>query len=138
MEQGPVPFLLQVHELGAMFAMRCLLFHFLPQVLNRVEVWRVSWQLFEAQPLGMRLEKRVHRLAGVRTCPIVNHHDLRRGLRQHVEQKRRLTRRVEAPSRGLGEESTGERGNETKDLVRLACAAGGHRGLLPLRRPWGA
>ena len=38
MQQRPVHFLLQVRELGEIFQMGRLLSHFLPQVLNRVEV----------------------------------------------------------------------------------------------------
>jgi hypothetical protein len=135
MEQGPVHFVLQVRELGEIFEMRCLLFHFLPQVLNRIEIWRIGRQLFDDQAIGMRLEKRLHRLARVITGSVLNDHDRLGRLRQDVEQKRRITRRVEAPSMGLVEESTGDIINETKALVRLAFAAGRDLGLLPLRRP---
>ena len=135
MEQGPVHFVLQVYEFREIFEMRCLLFHFLPQVLNRIEIWRIGRQLFDGQAIGMRLKKRLHRLARVIPGSILHDHDRLGRLRQDVEPKRRLTRRVEAPSMGLVKESTGARIHATKDLVRFAFPAGGDLGLLPFRRP---
>jgi hypothetical protein len=73
-----------------MFEMRRLLFHFLPQVLNRIEVRRVGWQLFDGQASGMRCEKRAHGLAGVISRPILYHHAMLGGLSQDIEQKRGL------------------------------------------------
>ena len=96
MQQGPVHFLLQVHELGEMFQMRRLFFHFLPQVLNRVEVWRVGRQLFDGQSIGVPVEKRLHGLTGVITRPILNDYDMLRRLRQDLEQKRGITLRVDS------------------------------------------
>src|SRR5262249_62321236 len=104
-------------------------------VLKRMETWRIGWKRFDGQAIGMRLEKRLHRLARVITGSILNDHDRLGRLGQDVEQKRRITRRVEAPGMGLVEESTGEIINETKDLVRFAFTAGGDLGLLPFRRP---
>jgi hypothetical protein len=104
-------------------------------VLNRIEIWRIGRQLFDGQAIGMRLEKRLHRLARVLPGSILHDHDRLGRLRQDVEQKRRITRRVAAPSMGLVKESTGEIINETTDLVRFAFPAGGDLGLLPFRRP---
>ena len=84
MQSGSVHFLLQVDELGKVFEMRCLLFHLLPQVLNRIEVRRVGRQLFDGQTVGMGLEKRFHGLTGVIPSPILNHHDMLRGVREDI------------------------------------------------------
>src|SRR5262249_61019141 len=81
-----------------MFEMRRLLFHFLPQVLHRVEVWRVSWQLFNHQPLGVCLEKHLHRLARVITGSILHHDHMGGRLRQDIEQKGHVALCVETPS----------------------------------------
>jgi hypothetical protein len=87
MEQRPVHFVLSVRERGEMFAMRRLLFHFLPQGLNRVEVGRVSWQLCHRQPLGVRLDKHVQRRARVITGSILHHDHMVGRLGQDIEQK---------------------------------------------------
>ena len=70
-----------------MFQMRYLLFHFLPQVLNRVEVWRIGRQLFNSQAIRMRREKLLHRLARVIPGPILDHDDVLLGVREYIEQK---------------------------------------------------
>src|SRR5499427_4768006 len=107
MQQSSVHFLLQVGERGKMFQMCRLLFPFLPQVLNRSEVRRVGWQLFDGQAIGMYREKRSHGLAGMIPRPILYHHYMLGGLRQDIEQKRGITLGVEAPSMGLVEEPPG-------------------------------
>ena len=135
MAQGPVYFVWPVCELGEILEMRCLLWYFLPQGLNRIAIWRIGWQRFEGQGSGRRLANRLHRLARVLPGSILHDPDRRGRLRQDVEPKCRITRRVDAPGMGLVKESTGERVKATKDLVRFACTAAGDRGLLPLRRP---
>jgi hypothetical protein len=68
-----------------MFEMRQRLFHFLPQGLKRVEVWRVRWQLCHRQPLGVCFAKPLHRLARVITGSIVHHDHLWGRLRLDLE-----------------------------------------------------
>jgi hypothetical protein len=87
MEQRPGHFKLSVRERGEMCAMRRLLFPFLPQGLNRGEVGRVSGPLFTRPPLGVRLEKPVHRRARVLTGSLVNHDHMVGRLGQDIEQK---------------------------------------------------
>lgn len=94
MQQRPVHFMLQIRELGEIFQMGRLLFHFLPQVLNRVEVGRIGWQLFDRQATLVCLEKRFHRLARMRSGAILDHDDVLLGVREHIEQKRRIAFRV--------------------------------------------
>ena len=96
--------------------MRGLLFHFLPQVLDRIEVRRVGGQLFNRQAIFVRLEKRLHRLARVITGAILNHDQVLRRLRHDIEQKRRVALRVEAPRMGLVKKLPGEIVDQTKDL----------------------
>ncbi len=85
MQQRPIHFLLQIREFGEIFQMCRLLFHFFPQVFNRIEVRRVGWQLFNCQATLVCLEKRFHRLARMITGAILDHDDMLLGLREHIE-----------------------------------------------------
>src|SRR5262249_16103599 len=105
------------------------------QVLNRVEVGRVSWQLFNRQPLGVRLEKHFQRRARVITSSILNHDHMVSCLGQDIEQKRLVALCVETPSMGFVEKAPGKEVNETIDVVGLAFAAGRHLSLLAFGRP---
>jgi hypothetical protein len=115
--------------------MRRLLFHFLPQVLNGVEVWRIGWQLLNRQAIRVGLETWLHRLAGVIPRSILDHHHRLLRLRQDLEQKRCLALRVQATRLGWIETLPAEIVNETKALVALAFAAGWNLGLLAFKRP---
>jgi hypothetical protein len=132
---GSVHVLLEVGKLGEMFHMRCLLFHFLPQVLNRGEIWRIGRQLCNGQGIRMRREKLLPRLARVIPGPIVAHDDVLLGVRKHIEQKRRIAFSVEAPRLRLVEYLPGKRVNEPKDFVGWAFATGGPLRLLSSERP---
>src|SRR5215216_6313124 len=83
----------------------------------------------------MRREKLLHRFARVIPGPILDHDDVLLGLREHIEQKRRIAFRVEAPRLRLVENLPAKRVNEPKDLVGFALAAGGHLRLLSSERP---
>ena len=124
MQQRPVHFCLSVREFGKIFQMRRLLFDFLPQLFNRVEIGRVGWQLFNGQAPLVRLEKRLHRFARMITGAILDHDEVLLGLREHIEQKCRITLRIEAPRMRFVEKLPGERVNEAKDFVAFALATG--------------
>ena len=135
MQQGPIHFLLQVRELREIFQMRRLLFHFLPQVLNGVKVWRIGWQLLNRQAIRMGLEKWLHRFARVIPGPLLDHDPMLLRLRQDIEQKRGIALRVKATRLGVIEKLPGDIVNEAKDFVALTFAAGRHLGLLAFKRP---
>src|SRR5215471_4844793 len=115
--------------------MRRELFDVLPQILNRIEVWRVRGQLDFRYALGMRGEKLRHGFAGVITRPILNHNDRLGGLCQDIAQKGRIAVRVEPLRMGLVEEASRKIVDEPKDLVRFAYATGGDFGLMALWSP---
>ena len=89
-----------------MFEMGRLLFHFFPQVLNRIEVGRIGRQLFNRQTIRMSREKVLHRFASVIPGPILDLDDVLLSLRKHIEQKRRIAFRVEASRLGFVEKLT--------------------------------
>ena len=135
MQQRPVHFCLSVREFGKIFQMRRLLFDFLPQLFNRVEIGRVGWQLFNGQAPLVRLEKHLHRSARMITGAILDHDEVLLGLREHIEQKCRITLRIEAPRMRFVEKLPGERVNEAKDFVAFALATGRHLRLLAFGSP---
>src|SRR4029453_4203171 len=73
MQQRAVDLRLQVGELRKILQMRgCLL----PQVVDRVEIRRVGWQLLNSQARAMGVEKLLHGLARMITRSILNHDDM--------------------------------------------------------------
>ena len=126
MQQRPVHFCLSVREFGKIFQMRRLLFDFLPQLFNRVEIGRVGWQLFNGQAPLVRLEKHLHRFARMITGAILDHDEVLLGLREHIEQKCRITLRIEAPRMRFVEKLPGE---------IFALATGRHLRLLAFGSP---
>lgn len=83
----------------------------------------------------MSREKVLHGFAGVISGPILDHDDVLVGLREYIEQKRRIAFRVEPSRLGFVEKLPRELVNEAKDLVTFAFAAGGHLRLLASERP---
>ncbi len=115
--------------------MRCFLLDLLPQMLDRIEVWRIGREWLDGQAIRMRVEKLLHRLAGVVASTILDHHHMVLGLRQAIAQKGGRAFRVEAACMSFGEKAPREIVDESKDLVALALATGGHCGLLAFGRP---
>ena len=115
--------------------MRRLLFHFLPQVLNGVEIWRIGWQLLNRQAIRVGLEKLLHRFARVIPRAILDHDHMLFRLRQDIEQKRRIALRVKATRLGFIEKLPGAIVNEAKDFVAFAFTTGGDLRLLTFGCP---
>src|SRR4029453_231489 len=115
--------------------MRRFLLHLLPQVFDRVEIWRVRRQLLDGQAIRMGVEKLLHRLTRVITCPILHHKNMLRRLRQDLEQESRIACGVEASRMALKEKASRNIVDELKDLVGLALAAGRAFGWLASGRP---
>src|SRR5918996_5629015 len=112
-----------------MLQMRCFLFDLLPQMLDRIEVWRIGREWLDSQASRMGDEKLLHGLAGVVAGTILDHHHMLVGLRQNIEQKNGIAFRVEAACMGFVEKAPREIVDESKNLVTLALATGGHFGL---------
>ena len=75
--------------------MRRFLLH-LPQVFDRVEIGRVRRRLLDGQASRLCVEKLLHGPTCVIPCPVLNHKNMLRSLRQDHEQKSRIAFGIEA------------------------------------------
>src|SRR5215467_15769524 len=81
MQQCSVDFHLQVGELRKILQMRRFLLDLLPQVFDRIEIWRVGGQLLNGQARRMDVEKLLHGLARMVTRSILHDDDVVPSLR---------------------------------------------------------
>ena len=77
----------------------------------------------------MHDEKLLHCPTRVIPCPVLNHKNMLRSLRQDLEQKSRIAFGVEASPMALAEKPPRKIVDESKDLIGLALAAGQDFGL---------
>jgi hypothetical protein len=108
---------------------RCPLLRLLPQICNRIVVWRRRRQGMCREARGMRGKKLFGRLAGVISCPIMDEQEGPGGVRQDHGQDRLGAFRGEPALDARREQPSGERRNGAKDLVAFALATGFARGL---------
>ena len=111
------------------------LLRLLPQIFNRMVLWRIRRQGMCREAFGMRGKKLLGRLAGVIPCPIMDAQQGRGGLRQDHGQERLGAFRGEPALDALIEQPSGEILNGAKDLVAFAFATGFDLGLLAALGP---
>jgi hypothetical protein len=102
--------------------MGVLLFALLPELLNRVVIRRIGWQLEDLKPCRLPGEAGFALGAGVIRRAILNQHDGWRGVRQHPREKGRVGGGVEAAVVPLIQEAPGEVLNQPEDFIALARA----------------
>src|SRR5215831_10374730 len=102
--------------------MRGSLFDLLPQLLDRIEVWGIRWQLHGGHAVSMGRNKLCHGFTGMVACAILNDKDMVRGLRQDITQEGGIAVRVEPSRLGFVDEAPRKIVDEPKDLVRFAYA----------------
>src|SRR5215471_5555201 len=78
----------------------------------------------------MGVEKLLHCPTRVMPCPVLNHKNMLRSLRQDIEQKSRIAFGVEASRMAPKEQPPRKIVDKAKDLIGLALAAGKDFGLL--------
>ncbi len=61
--------------------MSTVFFDFAPQVLNRIEIWRVGWQLVDRQAVSVFCKEINHSVAGVIGGSILNNDQMLVGLK---------------------------------------------------------
>jgi len=113
------------------------LFCLLPQVCNRIVVWRIRRQRVHREAISMLGKKLLRCLAGVLPCPIMDKQQVRGGLRHDRLPERLGTFRVEPALNALREQRPGEGVNGPKHLGALARATGGDLGLVAPSGPGG-
>jgi hypothetical protein len=123
MPQGLIDPLHQPDELGEALQVGRPLADFLPEIPDRIEIWRVRRQLKDGQPFGVGGEELAHLLAGAILGPVMDQDEMLLGLGQHILQGRRIGRRVDAIRPALVEELPRPIRDQAEHPVRLALAS---------------
>ena len=107
----------------------------LPQVFNRIVVWRIRRQRMHREAFGMLGQKLRGRLTGMIPRPIMDEQQVLRGVGQDGAHERLGTVRGTSSLEALREQASRERLNGAKDLVAFAFATGFDLGLLAVASP---
>src|SRR5215813_9576213 len=111
------------------------LLRLLPEVCNRIVIWRIRRQRLHGDPSAVDVQKWLGGLARVILCPIMNEKQVLGGLGQNHRQKRLVTFGVEPPLDALREQAPREILNGAKHFIAFALATRGDLGLVPLLGP---
>src|SRR2546425_3132888 len=107
----------------------------LPQVFNRIVVWRIRRQRMHREALGMLGQKLRGRLAGMIPRSIMDEKHMLRGVGQDGAQERVVTVGGKPSLDALIEQASREILNGPKDLVAFPFATGFDLGLLATAGP---
>src|SRR5215475_3321041 len=111
------------------------LIRLLPEVFNRIVIWRIRRQGLHCDPSAVGVQKLLGGLARVILCPIMNDKQVLDGLGHNHRQKRLVTFGVEPPLDALREQAPREILNSAKYFIAFALATRGDLWLVSLLRP---
>jgi hypothetical protein len=113
----------------------CFGFHFLPQVFDRIVVWRVGRQLINDQSVFVLFDEVAGGFAGVIPGTILDQDDEARELREQILKKGLVAVAVEPFFDPFVNQLAAEELHGAKDLVTFTQSSGFDLGLLADRRP---
>lgn len=120
---------------GKVMQVGVVLFDFLPQFFNRVEVGRIGRQLMDREAVGLSRKKLLHGLAGMIFGTILDEDDGTVGLVEDLFQKRLGGGGSKPLLSALVKQAPGKIVDQAKDFVPFALAGGGNGRLLAAPRP---